>query len=200
MKKNLKSTHIALFSKVRQRVLGLLYEKPDQLFYTNEIIRLSDSGTGAVQRELKKLLAADLITVQSFGNQIRYQANTHSPLFMDLRNIILKTTGLASIIQKALIPVSNEMQYAFIYGSIASGKESAKSDIDLMIISDTLTYADIFSILEAPSKKLGRAINPTFYTKHDWIKKKQNKNNFIMQVEQQSKIFLIGNKDEFEKL
>ena len=181
-------------------MLGLLYEKPDQLFYTNEIIRLSDSGTGAVQRELKKLLAADLITVQSFGNQIRYQANTNSPLFMDLRNIILKTTGLASIIQKALIPVSNEMQYAFIYGSIASGKESAKSDIDLMIISDTLTYADIFSILEAPSKKLGRAINPTFYTKHDWIKKKQNKNNFIMQVEQQSKIFLIGNKDEFEKL
>ena len=127
MKKNLKSAHATLFPKVRQRVLGLLYEKPDQLFYTNEIIRLSDSGTGAVQRELKKLLTADLITAQSFGNQIRYQANTHSPLFMDLRNIILKTTGLASIIQKALMPVSNEIQCAFIYGSIASGKDQQKA-------------------------------------------------------------------------
>src|SRR3990167_4343429 len=122
MKKNLKSTHIALFSKVRQRVLGLLYEKPDQLFYTNEIIRLSDSGTGAVQRELRKLLMGDLITAQSFGNQKRYRANTNSPLFVDLRNIILKTTGSAGIIQKALTPISKEIQYAFIYGSIASGK------------------------------------------------------------------------------
>ena len=68
-----------------------------------------------------------------------------------------------------------------------------------MIISDTLTYADIFSILEAPSKTLERAINPTFYTKDDWIKKQQSKNNFVLRVTQQPKIFFIGNEDGFEK-
>lgn len=199
MKKRSKSTRSALFAKVRQRVLEILYVKPEQLFYTNEIIRLSHSGTGAVQRELSALLKADLIITQSFGNQKRYQANTASPLFHDLRNIILKTTGFAGVMQEALTSVSNEIQFAFIYGSIASGKDTATSDIDLMIISDTLTYADIFALLETPGKKLGRAINPTFYAKTDWIKKRKNKNHFVMQIIQQPKIFLIGNEDAFKK-
>jgi hypothetical protein len=62
------STTDALFSKVQQRVLGILYGQSDSAFYTNEIIRLSHSGTGAVQRELEKLAAAGLLIVTQVGN------------------------------------------------------------------------------------------------------------------------------------
>lgn len=189
----------ALFPKVRQRVLQLLYGKPDQLFYTNEIIRLTDSGTGAVQRELAKLSDMQLIKSEIFGNQKRYQADQSSPLFSDLRNIILKTFGLSDILREALTPIAAQIQFAFIYGSIASNQDTTKSDIDLMIISDTLTYAEIFPLLEEPQIKLGRQINPTFYSEEDWIKKCKGKNHFALQVIQKPKIFIIGTEDEFKK-
>ena len=199
MKRKKVHTIFTLFPKVRQRVLQLLYGKPDQLFYTNEIIRLSDSGTGAVQRELVKLSDIGLIKSEVFGNQKRYQANQSSPLFVDLRNIILKTFGLSDILREALTPLTAQIQFAFIYGSIASGQDTAKSDIDLMVISDTLTYAEIFPLLEKPQKKLGRQINPAFYSKMDWIKKHKSKNHFVLQVIQKPKIFLIGMENEFKK-
>lgn len=189
----------SLFPKVRQRVLQLLYGKPDHLFYTNEIIRLTDSGTGAVQRELTKLSDMNLIKSELFGNQKRYQANQSSPLFVDLRNIILKTFGLSDVLREALTPLAAQIQFAFIYGSIASGQDTAKSDIDLMVISDTITYAEIFPLLEKPQKQLGRQINPTFYAAADWIKKRKSKNHFVLQVKQKPKIFLIGTADEFKK-
>ena len=199
MKRKKGHTAVTLFPKVRQRVLQLLYGKPDQLFYTNEIIRLSDSGTGAVQRELFKLSDMNLIKSEVFGNQKRYQADQASPLFLDLRNIILKTFGLSDVLREVLTPLAAQIQFAFIYGSIASSQDTAKSDIDLMVISDTLTYAEIFPLLEKPQKQLGRQINPTFYSEADWIKKHKSKNHFVLQVIKNPKIFLIGIEHEFKK-
>src|SRR5579863_191145 len=100
----------ALFSRVQQRVLALLFDHPDKGFYTNEIIRATESGTGAVQRELAKLLAAKLIIANKLGNQIHYQVNSESPLFVELRGIILKTFGLADVIKHALKPVADKIQ------------------------------------------------------------------------------------------
>ena len=109
----------ALFSKVRQCVLALLYGQADRSFHTNEIIRLTHSGTGAVQRELEKLAAVGLITTQSIGNQKHYTANCTSPLFKELRSIVLKTFGLADVLREALAPIASQIHIAFIYGSIA---------------------------------------------------------------------------------
>lgn len=190
----------ALFPKVRQQVLGLLYLQVDKYFYTNEIIRLTGSGTGAVQRELEKLTAAGLINVEMMGRQKCYQANTASPLFAELRSIVLKTFGLASVLIQALSTVSDQIEFAFIYGSVARQQDTASSDIDLMLISDTLSYADIFSLLEPIGAKLGREVNPTFYSKNEWLKKRKSKHHFVMQLLQQPKIFLIGTEDELNQL
>lgn len=197
-----KNTHLshALFPKVRQLVLGLLYTQCNRSFYTNEIIRLTHAGSGAVQRELTKLSALGLITVESFGNQRHYQANQSSPLFAEMRGIILKTFGLADIVHEALMPITDDIQFAFIYGSMASRKDNATSDIDLMIISDTLSYAELFSLLEKPQEKLGRKINPTFYSAKEWVKKRNAKNNFVTQVIKHPKIFLLGTIDELKEL
>lgn len=189
-----------LFSKVRQRVLALLYGQPDRSFHTNEIIRLTQSGTGAVQRELEKLTTAGLVSAQSIGNQKHYAANCLSPLFAELRSIVLKTFGLADVLREALAPIASQIDIAFIYGSIAKQEDTASSDIDLMLIGNNLTYADLFKLLEEAQIILARPINPTFYSPVEWIRKYQAKNNFLTQIVNQPKIFLIGSEDELTKL
>ena len=190
----------ALFSKVRQCVLALLYGQPDRSFHTNEIIRLTHSGTGAVQRELEKLVAVGLITTESIGNQKRYAANCASPVFTELRSIVLKTFGLADVLREALTPIASQVRIAFIYGSIAKQEDTATSDVDLMLVCDNLTYADLFKLLEETQVKLGRPIHPTFYSPTEWTRKYQANNNFLTQLVKQPKIFLIGTEDELTKL
>lgn len=189
-----------LFSKARQSLLALLYGQPDRSFHTNEIIRLTDSGTGAIQRELDKLSAVGLITVEAIGNQKHYTANRMSPLFSELRSIVIKTFGLADVLQKALSPITSQVYSAFIYGSIAKQEDTVHSDIDLMLISDNLTYADLFKLLEEAQTKLGRSIHPTFYSLKEWKRKKMANNHFVNQVLTQPKIFLIGTEDELIQL
>ncbi len=189
-----------LFSRVRQRILALLYGQPDRGFHTNEIIRLTHSGTGAVQRELAALSGVGLITVKSIGNQKHYAANSTSPVYSELRGIILKTFGLADVLRQGLNLVISQIQVAFIYGSIAKQEDTVNSDIDLLLISDTLTYADLFKLLEEAQLQLGRQINPTFYSPDEWKRKLKARNNFVTQVIEQSKIFLIGSEDELTKL
>jgi predicted nucleotidyltransferase len=190
----------ALFSKVRQRVLAVLYGQPDRDFHTNEIIRLSHAGTGAVQRELEKFVAGGLVTQKISGNQKIYQANSDSPLYTELRSIVLKTFGLGDVLRQVLSPIAAQIHVAFIYGSIAKHKDTTASDIDLMLISETLTYADIFQRLEKIQAELGRSIHPTFYSPSEWTRKKNENNHFLLQVIKQPKIFLLGNEDELNKL
>lgn len=189
-----------LFSKTRQNVLALLYGQPDRSFHTNEVIRLTGSGTGSIQRELDKLSSAGLITVEAIGNQKRYAANRMSPLFSELRGIVLKTFGLADVLQEALSPIISQIHITFIYGSIAKQEDTAYSDIDLMLVSDSLTYADLFKLLEEAQVQLGRSIHPTFYSLSEWKRKRGANNNFLNQVMVQPKIFLIETEDELIKL
>ncbi len=183
----------ALFPKVRQRVLAVLFGAPDRSFYANEVIALAQSGTGAVQRELADMAAAGLLTVQRLGNQKHYQANPAAPVFAELRALVLKTMGAADVLRTALAPMAVQIDVAFIYGSVARQQDKAHSDVDLMVISDTLGYGELFGALEAASVTLGRKINPTLYTPADWAKRVQNDNAFVTRVVQQPKIWLIGN-------
>lgn len=187
------------FSKAQQQVLGLLFSKPDSDFYTNEIIRSANSGTGAIQRELAKLASAKIILVKQVGNQKRYQANKDLPFFLELHGIILKTFGLADIIRETLNPLENHIQFAFIYGSTAKQEDKAESDVDLMIIGDNLTYADLFQHLKNAEERLNRPINPSYYTLSEWSNRLKKENNFVLKILQQPKIFLIGNENEFIK-
>jgi len=182
----------ALFAKVQQRVLGVVFGNPQRSFYANEVIGLARSGTGAVQRELARLEASGLVTVTRVGKQKHYQANTASPVFQELRSLVLKTVGLADVLRGALAPVAKNIHAAFVYGSVAKGEDTASSDIDLMIVSGRLTYADLFEALEAASRQLGRKVTPTIYTPKDMAKRVKEDNVFITRVMAQPKLWLIG--------
>ncbi len=185
----------ALFPKVRQRVLAVLFGAPGRSYYANEVIALAQSGTGAVQRELADLSAAGLLTVRKQGNQKHYQANAQSPVFAELRGIVLKTVGLADVLREALAPLAAQIAQAFVFGSLAKQQDSAASDVDLLLVSDTLGYGDVLSALEPAIQRLGRTINPALYTAADFQARRAGDNAFINRVMQQPKIWLIGQED-----
>jgi predicted nucleotidyltransferase len=181
-----------LFTQVRQRVLGVLLANPARSFYANEIIGLVQSGTGAVQRELAKLEASGLVTVTTVGRQKHYQANAQSPVFEELRSLALKTFALADVLRDALAPHATNIRAAFVYGSVAKESDRASSDIDVMIIAERVTYAELFSSLDEASARLGRKIAPTLYTPAEWSDGQKRKNAIVARVLAQPKIWLVG--------
>jgi predicted nucleotidyltransferase len=186
----------ALFSKVQGRVLGLLFGNPDRSFYANELYRLAGSGTGAGVRELTKLSASGLVTVSRIGNQKHYQANRDAPIFEELRGIVLKTSGMADVLRQGLLPVAERISTAFIYGSIAKGTDSARSDIDVMVIGENIAYPDVYSALIPAEERLGRKISPAIYSRDDVTRKLKEENSFLTRIMSQPKIFLIGSEHD----
>ena len=187
----------ALFSRTQQRVLRLLFGQPRRSFYANELIQLAGGGSGAVQRELARLVQSGLVTVRAVGNQKHFQANALSPLFGELHGIVLKTVGLAEPLRDALRPLGREIRAAFVYGSIAKREDDSASDIDLMLISDSLTYGDVFSSLEKASERLGRTVNPTILSSKDLERRVKSDSVFVKRVLSQPKIWLMGDEHEF---
>ncbi|MCO5107386.1 MAG: nucleotidyltransferase domain-containing protein [Burkholderiaceae bacterium] len=186
----------ALFSGTRQRVLRLLFGQPERSYYATELIALAASGSGAVQRELASLAESGLVTVRAVGNRKHYQANPESPIYAELCGIVRKTFGLAEPLREALAPLASRIRAAFVYGSVAKGADTAASDIDLMVVSDTVSYADTYAALEDVSAVLGRQVNPTILTTKDLAAAFEKEDAFTVRVWSQPKVWVIGSDDD----
>lgn len=187
----------ALFTKTQQRVLGLLFGKPDKSFYTNEIVRWADMGRGTIRRELDRLVAAGVITVSYEGNQHHYQANPDSPVYSELLGIVRKTFGVADVLRAALHPFENQIQFGFVYGSIARASDAKSSDIDLMLIGDGLVYGDVMDVLIPLETSLQRTVNPTLYSVAEYKAKLAEGSGFLNRVMEQPKLWVKGNENDF---
>ena len=186
----------ALFTRVQQRVLGILFGQPNRSFLSKDVIRLANSGTGAVHRELRRLVGSGLVTVESQGWEKHYQANTVSPVFEELRALVLKTVGLVEPIREALLPLADGIQVAFVYGSVARGTETARSDVDLMVISEALSYAEVFGALQQAEAAIGRPVNPNIVTPAEWSRRRAEESHFATKVAAQPKLFIVGSEDD----
>jgi len=186
----------ALFSTIQQRVLGYLFGQPERSFFATELIRLAGGGSGAVQRELARLADSGLVTVTRVGTQKHYQANPKSPVFAELCAIAQKTVGLAEPLRAALAPLATRITAAFVFGSVAKRSDTAASDIDVLVLSETVGYADVFAALQSAEAKLVRTVNPTVYTPASWRRKRKEGNAFVLKVASQPKVFLIGTEED----
>ena len=186
----------ALFSKVQQRVLALIFTHPQRSFYTSEIVRHVRSGVGAVDRELSKLERSGLVSVERIGNQKHYRANRAAPIFEDLRGLVEKTVGVAEPIKKSFEPYAGAIKTAFIYGSVAKGTDTADSDIDLMVIGDDLNYSALYTAAQGVERKLRRKVNPLFLSYRDWQRKSSDKGSVISKISASPKIFVIGSEKD----
>ena len=198
MGRSAKTTSLAdaLLKPVQQRVLALLFGQPERRFQSAELIRLARSGTGAVHRQLERLAAAGLLSVTRSGNQKHYQANRESPIFAELQSLVVKTVGLAQPLRSALEGKAKDIRAAFVYGSVAKGRDRAGSDIDLLVISDKLRYPDLFQMLQQAETVLARPINPTVLTPAEWRARRARKDSFAHRIAAQPKVFVIGSDDD----
>jgi len=186
----------ALFTPVQQRVLGLLFGQPERRFQSAELIRMARGGVGAAHRQLARLEEAGLVEVTRSGNQKLYQARRDSPIFAELHGLIAKTVGLVEPLRQALGASAGSIRAAFVFGSIAKGIDKAGSDIDLLVISDALRYADLFEALQGAESLLGRPVNPTVMTLAEWRTKRSRKDTFAARIAAQPKLFVIGSDDD----
>lgn len=188
----------ALFSKVQQRVLALIFGHPERSFYTSEIVRSVHSGTGAVERELSRLRLSGLVSVERIGNQKHYRANRHSPIFDELQSLVLKTVALIEPLRKSLEPYSDKIKTAFVYGSVAKGSDTAQSDIDLMVIGDELGYSELYTALQNAETVLRRKVSPIFLSSQDWRRKASQKGSFVGKIGALPKFFLFGSEKDLQ--
>lgn len=188
----------ALFSKGQQRVLGVFFSNPERDFYASEIAEREQTGRGALQRELDRLTQSGLVTVSLRGRQKLYRANPDSPIFAELRSIVQKTVGVVEVVRRALFPYPDQISSAFIYGSVAKGTDTAASDVDLMVISDQLSYSELYEILSEAERTLGRKINPTLYSRSEFRARLADNNHFLKRVMEQTIVMVVGKRDDLD--
>jgi predicted nucleotidyltransferase len=189
-----------LFGKTQRKVLGLLFGNPERSYYTNEIVRFAGAGIGAVQRELQRLERTGLVVTSKVGVQKHYQANLQAPIYGELHGIVVKTFGIADPLRQALALLAGRIHAAFIYGSVARGTDAAGSDIDLMIVSDKVTFSDALRALSPVEQRVGRPVKPSIFRLREWRDGLAEDGGFLQRVMGQPKIFLIGSPDELDSL
>ena len=168
------SLSAVLFPGYRRRVLGLLLLQPDESLHGREIARRTGLPAGTLTRELRRLASVGLLTQERRGNQTLYRANHASPVFAELAGILRKTSGLADVVAEALAPLSDDINVAFIFGSVARGAESAGSDVDILIIG-SVDFGAVVDALHPAQQQLAREINPKVFSVREWNAKLKGK-------------------------
>ena len=188
-----------LFGRSMRAVLGLLFNHPEQAFYLREIARAAGTTPSSLQRELAALTASGLILREARGHQVYFRANAASPLFQELRGIVVKTFGVADVLRGALAPLARRIHAAFVYGSLARGEARPESDVDVMVIGE-VAFADVVEALRSAETALRRSVNPSVYPPVEFSGKAAADNAFIAEVLEAPKIFLIGGEGELREL
>jgi predicted nucleotidyltransferase len=188
-----------LFGAYRRQILGLLLLRRDETFYVREIARLTSVPAGSLHRELKLLTDSGLLQRTSSGNQVRYQADRSCPIYEELAGIFRKTAGLADVLREALTPLGSKVSLAFIFGSVAQGKEHAGSDIDLLVVG-SVPFATVVQACNDRRDRLGRDVNPVVMTKTAFHTKIKARDRFVTRVVREPKLFVVGDAGEFGKL
>lgn len=189
----------ALLPKTRQGILAATLVQPEKAWYAAELAQRLGVPSSSLQRELQDLTGAGILKTHKQGRMVYYQANRESPVFPDLRGLLLKTAGLVDVLAQALKSVASKVTTAFVYGSIAAGSEASDSDIDLMIVGE-VSPQDLALPLRRARESLGREINPSVYTPAEFERKRAAKDHFLSQVLDKPRLLVLGIKDELGKV
>jgi len=181
-----------LFSDSQSRVFRWVFGHPDRAFHLSELRRLTGLGSASLQRELNALADAGLVRSERMGNLRRFQANADSLVYGELVQLTRKVLGAAPVLREALQALAPDLQGAWLYGSVARQTDTAKSDIDVMLVGKNLQLAKVLKLLAPAEAQLGRKINPTCYTPAEFARRKAEPDSFVNRVFSQPTIALVG--------
>ena len=182
-------------NKYRRAVLSMLLMNPQRGVHLRELARLTGASPGTLKKELDTLTEAGLLNVQRVGNQTHFSANAEHPVYPELAGLIRKTTGLRDVLARALEPLAGGLEVAFVFGSVASGTETAHSDVDLMVIGPA-SFGEVVNALYEAQAAVGREINPKVMTRAEWHAKRSAGHPFMSEVMHKPKLFIVGAEDD----
>jgi DNA-binding transcriptional ArsR family regulator len=186
-----------LSSRVKAEIFCLLFGHAERELHLRELERRSGSSVSAVRQELKRLVRLGLVEARKDGNRTYYRASRIHPLFADLRNLVLKTSGLVEVLRDALKAL--KIRAAFVFGSLASGAERAHSDVDLLVIGDA-GFREVCDALADVTQTLGRDVNTVAFSPDEFVRRKKDDDHFLTTVLSAPKLFVIGDDNELEGL
>lgn len=186
-----------LSSQGRAEIFRLLFGPSQSELHGRELERQTGLSEAAVRQELKKLARLDVVTARQDGNRTYYRANLEHPLYPDIRNLVLKTSGLVDVLREAL--GTEGIRAAFVFGSVASQTEKAGSDIDLMVIG-AITLRQLGKRLSGLDSQLGREVNPHILTPEEFVRRKKEREHFLTSVLNTPRLFVIGSEDELTRM
>jgi len=190
----------ALFtSQARVEVLKLFFLRSSSRHYMREISSLTDQPVRAIQRELARLEDAGLLISSVEGNRKYFQANRQSPVFSELRALMVKTAGIVDQLKKILQTRSDAIHVAYIFGSFARASETSASDIDLMIIG-AITSRELSRLLKPLKESLDREMNPVTIRAEEFQENVKKGDSFTQSILEEPKIFLLGDQDELQQM
>ncbi|QEI09563.1 nucleotidyltransferase domain-containing protein [Pigmentiphaga aceris] len=187
-----------LFPEYRRRVLGLLLLRPEEALHGREIARRTGLPAGTITRELTRLAEVGLLARERRGNQVLYWADTNCPVFAEVASILRKTSGVVDVLVQALTTVMPQLRVAFVFGSVAQGRETAGSDVDVMLIGD-IGFAQAVELLHPAQASLGREINPKVFSELAFVSSLRTQ-AFLHDVLSKPKLFLTGSDRELAEL
>jgi len=188
-----------LLPRTKQHLLSAILLQPERDWYLSELARRLEVPPSSLQRELAQFVKAGIVTKRHDGNRVYFQADRTCPVFRELSQMLAKTAGLADVVRSALTPLRSKIDLAFVYGSIASSEERSASDVDLMVIGQA-NLADLGPVLRSVEEQLGRAVNPSMYTRDDFLKRLREKNHFLCSVLKTELLFIFGEADDLARL
>lgn len=182
----------ALFSPTQARVLAWLFGQPERWFHFNELLRLTGLGSASLQRELARLDVGGLVVVEQVGNLRRRRANERSPVYAELVSLVRKTIGVVPTLGEGLSPLRKRIELALVFGSVAKQTDGAGSDLDLLVVSDTVGVGEILPLVLDAEALLGRKVNPTCYTPSEFEHRRGDPDSFVNRVLAQPTLVLWG--------
>lgn len=189
----------ALISKSHRRILEVLFLEPNKPWYRSELARKLGVRPSTIQRPLTGLVDAGVLDARPDGNRLYYEVNLQSPIYAELRGLVVKTSGLVQVVADALGRLAEEIDLAFIYGSVARGEENASSDVDLLLVGSIGLAALALPLREA-RERLGREVNASVYAPAEFAKKARDKKHFVSRVLDNPRLFVVGTEDDLGRL
>jgi predicted nucleotidyltransferase len=180
-------------SRLRNKILLHFFTNVDDEMYLREMALRLKEDPGNLSKELSKLEKEGIFISQYRGKQKYFFLNKAYSLFNELKSIIFKTIGIQGSLQNIINEISGIVS-AFIYGSFATGKENASSDIDLcLIVKDSVFNEHNFiSKIDGLGKTISREINYIYYSEEEWKKQINENDSFIINIKMGPKIILKG--------
>lgn len=153
-------------SPEQAKLLAELFVFAEGPISLSELARRASTSLGGTHKEVERLESAGLVKSTSVGRSRLVEAERSSPIYPDLRGLLLKTLGPEPMLRSALTDIEG-IEEAFIFGSWADPSEGSPADIDLLVIG-TPDVASVYDAVSSVEAQVRRPINVVVRSREEW--------------------------------